>query len=89
MSAAMGIALGGALAALAFVAGLFFLRYWHASGDRFFLFFTAAFWLMAINWGGIAAVGPADETRPYLYLLRLGAFVLIALAILDKNRRDE
>lgn len=81
------VAIGGALAALSFVIGLFFLRYWRTSRDRLFVFFVAAFWLMGLNWGGVA-VGASDETRPYLYLLRLAAFVLIAVAIVDKNRRD-
>ena len=79
--------IGGALAALAFVIGLFFWRYWRASRDRLFVFFLAAFWLLGINWAAVAAVSPEHEARPYLYLLRLGAFALIALAIVDKNRR--
>lgn len=80
--------MGGALAALAFVIGLFFWRYWRSSGDRLFVFFTAAFWLLGINWGALATMAPATEVRPYLYLLRLGAFILIAVAIIDRNRRD-
>lgn len=81
--------IGGALTALSFVIGLFFWRYWRTSRDRLFLFFMAAFWLLGINWGAVAALPPVHEARPYLYMLRLGAFVLIAVAIVDKNRRDE
>jgi hypothetical protein len=87
MGSDTAIAIGGALAALSFVIGLFFVRYWRTSGDRLFFFFAAAFWLMGANWGGVA-VGTSDETRPYLYLLRLTAFVMIAIAIFDRNRRE-
>jgi hypothetical protein len=78
----------GALAALSGVAGLFFLRYWRLSGDRLFIFFAAAFWMMGINWGAVAAIAPTQEYRHYFYLFRLVAFVLIAVAIIDKNRKD-
>ena len=88
MSREVFLMMGGALPALAFVIGLFFWRYWRASGDRLFVFFTAAFWLMGVNWGAVALVSPAHEARPYFYLLRLAAFVLISIAIVDKNRRD-
>lgn len=88
MSAAAFPIMGGALTALSLVVGLFFLRYWQTSRDRLFVFFAAAFWLMGINWGVVAALAPSSEARPYLYLLRLAAFALIAAAIVDKNRRD-
>jgi|JI10StandDraft_1071094.scaffolds.fasta_scaffold59514_6 hypothetical protein len=81
------LAIGGALAALATVIALFFWRYWGLTRDRLFVFFAAAFALMGLNWASLAALDPASEARPYLYLLRLGAFVLIAIAIVDKNRR--
>ena len=78
----------GALAVCAWVAGLFFLRYWRLARDRFFVFFTAAFWIMAINWTFLAAVHPLHEARHYVYLLRLFAFLLILVAIVDKNRHS-
>jgi hypothetical protein len=77
----------GALVALSIVAALFFVRYWRTSGDRLFGFFAAAFVLMAINWGALAAIAPTHETRHYFYLIRLVAFLLIAIGIVDKNRR--
>jgi hypothetical protein len=78
----------GVLTALAFVCGLFFLRYWRSSGDRFFAFFAVAFWALGANWALLAGRDPADEYLPYFYLLRLLAFVLILSAIVDKNRRS-
>ena len=88
MAAAAFPIMGGALAALAFVIGLFFWRYWATSRDRLFVFFAAAFWLMGANWVAVSVVQPATEARPYLYMIRLAAFLLIAIAIVDRNRRD-
>ncbi len=69
--------------------GLFFLRFWRASHDRIFLFFLAAFWAFAINWLGLVLVDTTDETRHWLYVVRLVAFALIAVGIADKNRRTK
>jgi hypothetical protein len=76
-----------ALATCAWVAGLFFLRFWRDSRDRLFLFFCFAFWVLALHWLGLFVVRPGEESRHYLYVLRLVAFVLIAVGIVDKNRR--
>ncbi len=76
----------GALAMASWVAGLFFLRFWRVSRDRLFLFFGAAFWVFAANWVGLA-IYPSEETRHYVYVIRLVAFVLILVGIIDKNRR--
>ena len=66
-------------------AGLFFLRFWRRTRDGLFLTFALAFWLMGLNWLLLAIV-EKDEVRTALYLIRLVAFVLILLAILQKNR---
>ena len=78
----------GVLTALALVAGLFFLRFWRLSGDRFFSFFAVAFWALGVNWLLLFGRVPEDEYLPYFYLLRLAAFLLILIAIIDKNRRS-
>lgn len=70
----------------ALVAGLFFLRFWRESGDRLFAFFGAAFGLMALSWTLLALYHPTDEARPYIYAIRLVAFLLIIVGIIDKNR---
>jgi hypothetical protein len=78
--------LWGASSMASAVAGLFFLRFWRQTRDRFFLVFALAFWALSLNWLGLAATSNGDETRTYFYLLRLAAFVLIIVAIVDKNR---
>jgi hypothetical protein len=74
-------------ATCAWVAGLVFLRFWRESGDRLFAFFGGAFWLMGLSWLLLAFFSPTDETRPYIYAIRLVAFVLIIGGMIDKNRR--
>ena len=76
----------GALAALSWVAGLFFLRFWHATRDRLFLYFVLAFWALAVNWLWLTLANPSVETRHYVFLIRLIAFAAIIVGILDKNR---
>ena len=83
----MKLFLWGALAMGFSTAGLFFLRFWIVSRDRFFLFFTLAFFALAANWTGLAVANPGVETRHYFFLLRLVAFALIIVAVADKNRR--
>lgn len=77
--------LWGALALGCWVAGLFFVRSWRTTKDRFFLLFAGAFWILSLNWIVLAFV-PGAEGRPHVYLVRMSAFVLIILAIIDKNR---
>ena len=75
----------GAVALACGVAGLFFLRFWRKTRDRLFLIFAIAFWTLGLNWLALAFTSQ-DEIRTALYTVRLLAFVLILLGILDKNR---
>lgn len=72
-------------AALAFLgASVFFLRFYRESRDRFFVWFAAAFGLLAAN--GVLAASLPSEKRVAVYVVRLIAFALIAAAIVNKNR---
>ena len=81
----MGVVLGMLVTGCA-VVGLFFLRFWKQTRDRFFAFFAIAFWILAVHWLVLGLTDPAYEKRIYFYLLRLAAFLLILAAIVDKNR---
>lgn len=83
----MRLMLLGAAAMACFAAALFFLRFWRDTRDRLFLFFATAFSLAGIERVALGLLPPADEHEPYVYLLRLVAFSLILLAIVDKNRQ--
>jgi drug/metabolite transporter superfamily protein YnfA len=73
-------------ATAAVAAGLFFFRFWRESRDRLFAFFGAAFWVLALSWTLLALIDPSDETRPYVYGIRLIAFLLMIVGMVDKNR---
>jgi hypothetical protein len=77
--------LSGAVTMGFLVGCLFFLRFWRKTSDRFFLAFAAAFFLLALNQALAQWMGAADERVGYTYLLRVLAFVLILVAIADKN----
>ena len=76
----------GMLTMAGVVASLYFLRYWKVTGDRLFAFFAAAFALLALNWLALSVIDPAFEARHLIYLLRLSAFVVMIIGIVDKNR---
>ncbi|HYO59907.1 DUF5985 family protein [Archangium sp.] len=79
--------LSGTVFALCCVAGLFFLRFWRKTRDRFFAYFAASFWLMALHRVLLLLTRLGDNEHVVVaYLVRLLAFVLILVAIVDKNR---
>jgi hypothetical protein len=78
--------LAGALAAGYFVAGMFFFRFWRQTRDRLFMFFGVAFCLLALQRLALSWATIHDSGTIVYYLLRLLAFALILIAILDKNR---
>jgi hypothetical protein len=78
--------LNGAAAAGSLGVGLFFLRLWRETRDRFFALFGCAFWVLALNGLILILAEPESEHRHYFYLGRLLAFLLIIAAIVDKNR---
>lgn len=83
------IFLSGVLAAGYAVATVYFLRFWTASRDRLFLFFAAAFALLTVQRTALAVTrGPEAEVL-WLYIVRLGAFGLILVGIVDKNRSSD
>jgi hypothetical protein len=78
----------GAVAMASLVAAAFFWRFWRQTHDRFFMLFAAAFLLEAINRTTLAVIGGVtEEQEPLFYLVRLFSFVLILIAIVDKNLR--
>lgn len=77
---------------MAFAAiALFFLRFHRRTRDRLFVWFALAFALLAGERvaGGIAVATGWTESTLWVYLLRLFAFVVILIAIMDKNLRSD
>lgn len=75
----------GAIAMASFVVGLFFLRFWRSSGDRFFLYFALSFFLEALHRIYMGTADSLREDSPSHYLIRLFAYGLILWAIIEKN----
>ncbi len=73
--------------------GIFFLKFWRASKDRFFLYFALACWLISMERvllffvQGYSPLPSVSEPRTMAYVVRMFAFALILIAIIDKNRR--
>lgn len=79
--------LSGAIAMGYWVAGLFFYRFFRQSRDRLFAIFAVAFWILCIQ--RMLLHSPFWVSHPaMLYGIRLAAFLLILVAIVDKNRSN-
>ena len=76
----------GAIGMASLVAGLLFARFWRSTRERFFLFFAAAFGLEGLGRFLIGFYGSGSEVTPAFYMLRLAAYLLIIVAIVDRNR---
>jgi hypothetical protein len=77
--------ISGMIAMGYFLAGLFFLKFWARSRDVLFVIFAVAFWLLAAAQALVPGLGLPREEQGWVYLLRLAAFALIVIAIVQKN----
>lgn len=81
----MDLMLLGAIVMASLTATLFFLRFWRHTRDRFFLYFAMSFGIEGVNRAVLALTGNPDEERPFFYFVRLLSFLLIIVAITEKN----
>lgn len=70
------------------VAGLLFLSYWRRTRQKLFLTFAASFFLLSVNYVWLALTEIPVEERSPLFLIRLLAFSLIIVAIIQSNRAE-
>lgn len=68
-------------------AGLFFLRFWWESRDRLFVMFGLALFMLAVSRLLLSLLHDLGEQKIILYSVRLVAFLVILVAIVDKNLR--
>lgn len=78
----------GVLTALSMTVALFFFRFFIKSRDRLFVCFALAFLMLAIERVFIVVNEISNEKVGTVILIRLASFILILLAIIDKNRRS-
>ena len=86
MTTAIALFLSGMLTAGYLVVAAFFWRFWRQTRDRFFISFAIAFAILAAQRVLLVSEFGLTEHRTGLYLMRLLAFLLIAYAIVAKNR---
>jgi uncharacterized membrane protein HdeD (DUF308 family) len=82
----------GMIAMASLIIGLFFLRFWRTTRDRFFLYFALSFGIEGVHRIVTTLTFDEQEDSPLHYLVRLLAYGLILWAILEKNlpsRRGE
>jgi uncharacterized membrane protein HdeD (DUF308 family) len=81
----MNLLLIGAIAMASLIASLFFLRFWRETRDSFFLYFAASFLLESVNRTALGLSSDPNEGSPLFYIVRLFSFLLILVAIAQKN----
>jgi Family of unknown function (DUF5985) len=75
----------GVISALSLTAACFFLKFWKRTDDGLFLAFAIAFLIESGNRAAAVFAEHPNEGSPSIYLIRLGAFLIILIAILRKN----
>lgn len=80
--------MAGMLVMASFVIGLRFLKFWRLSRDRFFIWFAGAFWMFGLGWSIRTFDIGLSEHAYLVFLPRLAGFLMILIAILDKNRQS-
>lgn len=78
--------ISGMIAAGFLVAALFFLRYYRSTRDALFIYFTVAFVLLAMEKLAVLVVPDWFPEPPWLFIVRLLAFIAIGAGIWEKNR---
>lgn len=82
----LALLLMGGITVASIVISMFFFRFWRKSADRFFLLFALSFLIQGLNRITIALDTFGSESSILNYSIRLLAYALILVAILDKNR---
>ena len=78
----------GVIATASVTAGVFFLRYWRDTRDLLFLTFGVAILIEGCNRTAMLLLQQPNEGRPWVYLVRFFAFLLILAGIVNKNRHS-
>jgi hypothetical protein len=90
-SSVLNVFLSGAIALAFALICIQFFGFWQQSRIRLFLLFAGAFFLLMIERIVLILCDPDKEVVPYVYAIRLAAFIVIIIAIIDQNRhrRDD
>lgn len=80
----MVVFFNGVSATASLLAAILFLRFWRETDDRLFACLALGFGLLAANWAALSLLSVPAETRHFVYLVRLGAFVAVLGGLVDK-----
>ncbi len=75
----------GVITTASLTAGTFFLKFWRKTRDPLFLSFGAAFLIEGLTRLVTLGFAHPNEGRPWVYVIRLFASLLILTAIVRKN----
>lgn len=81
--------LSGIVAMGSFVAASIFLQFWRRTEERLLFWFAVAFALLGLERILLVATAQPEENRPLLYIVRFCAFLVLLVAIWQKNRQGE
>ena len=84
----MNLFLSGAVTLAYLVSSLFFLKFYWKSRDMLFAWFALAFLVFAGQRVALSFFGRDDEDNTLFYSVRLVAFLLILVGIIQKNMRS-
>jgi len=75
----------GTIATSSITASMFFYKFWRRTRDSLFLCFGIAFLIEGLNRIALLASEHPNEANPWVYIVRLAAFLIILVGILRKN----
>ncbi|HEU4600354.1 MAG TPA: DUF5985 family protein [Steroidobacteraceae bacterium] len=76
----------GTIVTSSLIAGAFFIKFWRQTRDTLFLAFGASFIVEGLNRSMILLVDEPNLGHPLIYLVRLLSYLMILIAIINKNR---
>lgn len=77
----------GVIVTACLVASGYFLKFWRQTRDPLFLAFSAAFAIEGVNRTCFLFVDNPESGSVVLYTVRLASYLLILVAIANKNRK--
>jgi len=77
----------GVIATSSVVASMFFFKFWKRTHDSLFFFFALAFLIEGINRTTVLFSTHPNERGPWIFAVRLVAFLAILAGIIRKNYR--
>lgn len=76
----------GVIVTATLTAAAFFYKFWKQTRDLLFLGFASAFMIEGLNRISFLFIEAPNEGDPLIYTVRLFSYLLILLAIINKNR---